>query len=336
MSTHSPGRPAALVVALSVAGAVVAAVLGLLTFGVQASARPDAVPLAVSAPDALRPAAERIARHGGDAVAWRVESPDSARRALADKDVYGILELAPTPGGPGATVVLSGAVNPQGAQVAQPILTAAAQAVGGEVRTVTLHPASPAGRVAPLAATVLLWVGGLVAGIGLLLLGKRIDGAPRPAHRIGLVAGVSVAGVAAVAGLLALWDADLPLTVPVLGYLLLVAVAFSALQGALLRLLGVRAMAVLGPLYLIAPAVAGQIPEMLDPAYRALLWSWTPFRFATEGLRSLIQGAGSAPDVALGLVVLGALAVAGLAVLLVPPRPETARPVREPESAVSR
>jgi hypothetical protein len=70
----------------------------------------------------------------------------------------------------------------------------------------------------------------------------------------------------------------------------------AAPQAGLLRVLGVGAMAILGPLYLVAPAVAGQVPELLNPAYRALLWSWTPFRFSAEGLRSFLQGTPDAPD----------------------------------------
>ncbi|SER95856.1 ABC transporter permease [Actinokineospora terrae] len=306
---------------LAVVGAAVAAVLGLLTFGTQASARPDRVPLAIAAPDALRPAAEKIAAHGGDAVAWRVDTPAGARAALADKAVYGVLEL----GGSGATIVLSGAVNPQGTQVAQQVLTGAAAALGGQARVETISPASTAGRTAPLAASALLWIAGLVAGAGLVVLGARSNLHATPTQRLALIAAVSVAGVAVVAGFFALWDSTLPLNASVLGYLLLIAVAFAAVQGALLRYLGIRAMAILGPLYLIAPAVAGQVPEMLNPAYRALLWSWTPFRFAAEGLRSLLQDTPSAPDVALGLTVLGGLAVVGLVAVGLPGRVEVSR-----------
>ncbi|GAA2985430.1 ABC transporter permease [Actinokineospora diospyrosa] len=313
-----------LVALLAVVGAAVAAVLGLLTFGSQASARPDGVPLAIAAADPLRPVAEKIAAHGGGAVSWRVDTPDRARAALADKEVYGVLEL----GAAGPTIVLSGAVNPQGTQIAQQVLTGAAAALGGQVRTEMTAPASTAGRTAPLAASALLWIAGLVAGAGLVVLGAKLGLKATPAHRIGLIAGVSVTGVAVVAGFFALWDSGLPLNFDVLGYLLLTAVAFAALQGALLRYLGIRAMALLGPLYLIAPAVAGQVPEMLDPAYRALLWSWTPFRFAAEGLRSLLQGTPDAPDVTLGLIVLGSIAVAGLVAVALPNQRKAVQPAK--------
>ena len=69
-------------------------------------------------------------------------------------------------------------------------------------------------------------------------------------------------------------------------------------------------------MYLLAPAVAGTVPEMLNPTYRTLLWSWTPFRFSTEGLRSLLQGVPDAPDVRTGVIVLASMAVVGLVVLL--------------------
>ncbi|NUT53200.1 MAG: ABC transporter permease, partial [Saccharothrix sp.] len=129
------------------------------------------------------------------------------------------------------------------------------------------------------------------------------------------VAASTVLGVAVVAGLFALWDSTLPLGWDVLGYLTLVGVAFALVQGALLRLFGIRAMAVLGPLYLIAPAVAGQVPELLDPAYRALLWSWTPFRFSVEGLRALLHGGSPSPAQVWVFVALAAIGLAVVALL---------------------
>lgn len=336
MVASAARRPVVLALAFSLAGAAVAGILGLLTFGAQASVRPDHLPVAVSvpaqAPVELRTAAERVAGQGGDAVSWRVTTPDEARTMLADKEIYGVLELASHDNGLAMTIVVSGAVNPQGTQSAQQILTGAAQgltaaitqaAPGVEVapvQTVTLHQASLAARTAPLAASALLWIGGLVAAamFGLLIVRK---GQPvGTAARAVLATAVSVLAVAVVAGLIKLWDAGLPMGADVLGFLLLAAIAFAAVQGALLRLLRIRALALLGPLYLIAPAVAGAVPEMLNPTYRALLWSWTPFRFSTEGLRSLLQGTPSAPDVRTGIIVLAAMAVVGLVILLWPSR----------------
>jgi hypothetical protein len=98
-------------------------------------------------------------------------------------------------------------------------------------------------------------------------------------------------------------------------------------------------MALLAPLYLLAPAVAGQPPEFLAPAYRAVLWSWTPFRFSAEGLRSLLFFDG-APGIGLPLVVLGAIALGSLLLLLAAPRRAeavgsagTVDPIRRPVRA---
>lgn len=339
-------NPTTVAVGLGLVGAVVAAVLGLLTFGVQATVAPDHLPLAVATPDnpALRQAADQIASHGGDTVDWQVTDPAHARELLADKEVYGVLELNP---GPAVTIVTSGAVNPQGTQVAQQVLTGAAQGLlsglaqqqpGLEItppRLETIHPASTAGRTAPLAASALLWIGGLVGGLAFTLLVPRRGLRPTAAARLTLVASVSVVVTGAVVGLLKLWDSSLNVSWEVLGFLTLTAVAFAAVQGALLRLLHLRAAAILGPMYLLAPAVAGTVPEMLDPTYRTLLWSWTPFRFSTEGLRSLLQGVSDAPDVRTGVVVLASMAVVGLVVLLWPHRPEPAETPVETRELVS-
>ncbi|MCT2584665.1 ABC transporter permease [Actinophytocola gossypii] len=337
-------RPVLVAVLLGVVGAVAATVLGFLTFGAQATAAPDHLPLAVSASDdALRPAAQLIAERGGDTVEWRVAEPDAARQLLADKEVYGILELEAGQRGVTPTVVVSGAVNPQGTQVAQQILTGAANGLAGALgqqgvqvappSVDTVHAASTAARTAPLAASALLWLGGLVASIAFGLLVVRSGMRVGPLARATLLTSAAVLVSGAVVGLLRLWDADLPLGADVLGFVLLTAVAFASVQGALLRLLRLRAAVILGPLYLLAPAVAGQVPEMLDPAYRTLLWSWTPFRFSTEGLRSLLQGTPDAPDVRLGVLVLAGMAVAGLVVMLWPGR---AGATPEPASTTAR
>lgn len=312
----------ALALVAAVAGALVAVVLGFLTFGAQATVAPDGVPVAVAAPPEI---AQRIAAHGDGRLAWTVATPAEARQLLEDKKVYGVLELGP---GPAATVVTSGAVNPSGTQVAQQALTGAAAALAGAPKQEVLHPVSLAGRTAPLAASALAWIGALVAGLALTQLAKRTGRMVGAGARFLQVVGAGVLVTAVVAGFFALWDAALPLTADVLGFVFLAATAFAAVQAGLLRLLGLRAMAVLGPLYLVAPAVAGQVPELLNPAYRAALWSWTPFRFSTEGLRSLLQGVPGAPDVTTGLWVLGALLVAGLLVTLWPGR--SARQEAEP------
>ncbi|GLY49295.1 ABC transporter permease [Lentzea sp. NBRC 102530] len=278
----------------AVAGAVVAFLLGLLTFGVQATAHPHDVPLAVVAPP---PIADRVARADSPEVRLRVVDSTEAATLLRDKEVYGVLEIVPGQ----ATIRLNPAVNPSGTQVAQQVLTGVAQGAGLPVK-VEAPAVSAAERTAPLAASALLWVGGMVAGLLFVVLrGRRLR------WLSALTAAVLVTG--STVGLLAWWgvtfDAD------ALAFMLAVAASFALLQAGLFQLLGIRAMGVLGLLYLMAPAVAGQVPELLNPAYRAVLWSWTPFRFSTEGLRSLMYGG----SVGAEWWVFGGIALVGVVLL---------------------
>src|SRR5262252_4239516 len=334
--------PAALVAAAVVAaGAAGALLIGLLTFGVQATAAPSHVPLAVGVTTpALAPIAARVASQGGDAVSWRtISSRAEAERLLDDRAIYGAVLFSPGPGGPTATVLLSGALNPSATQVAQPVLTQVAATVLTSARTqpaganpalqvVTVHPTSAAGRVLPLAASALLWLATLITSVLAVVAGPRLRGG-RPLGRVATLvaaAGSALLGTAVVAGLAYAWDPTLPLSWTAAGFLALVGLAFALLQAAVLRWLGLRGVAVLAPLYLMAPAVAGLVPELLNPVYRSLLWSWTPFRFSTEGLRSLLFLGGDSADVRTALWVFGAIAAAGLLATITPRRARTVIP----------
>ena len=279
----------------AVAGAVVAFLLGLLTFGVQATVHPHDIPLAVVAPP---PIAERVAAADSAEVDIRVVGADEARTLLADKEVYGVLEIVPGQ----ATIRLNPAINPSGTQVAQQVLTGVAQGAGLPLKVET-QAVSAAERTAPLAASALLWVGGMIAGLLFVVLKGR---------RLRLLSSLTTAVlvVASVTGLLAWWGVTF--SAEALGFMLAVAVSFALLQAGLFKHLGIRAMAVLGLLYLMAPAVAGQVPELLNPVYKAVLWSWTPFRFSTEGLRSLMYDGSISTE----WWVFGGIALVGLVLLL--------------------
>ncbi len=143
----------------------------------------------------------------------------------------------------------------------------------------------------------------------------------------------SILAPAVVLGYAALWDSSLEVPWPAVGYLVLVAAAFAAVHGFVLRLLGLAGAPLLALLYLTVPAVAALPPELLQPAYRVLLCSWSPFRFSTETLRSLLFLDGSAPGVDTGILLFTLLAAGGLAVLLWPsrkPRPDVVQPAQQP------
>jgi hypothetical protein len=352
--SSSPGRIAFAVPTAFVAlvpglvGAVVALILGLLTFGVQSTLEPRHLPLAVGAADpaakaAVAPAVGRVTAHGGDLVEWRrVDSRAEAERLLDAKAIYGALLFSPGPGGLTATVLVSGALNPTATQVAQPILTQIAMSItsaaraqlsaggtapaapqGGAtsaVQAVIIHPTSAASRTLPLAASALLWLATLVTNVVRVVLAPRLRGG-RPLGRVAsvvtAVAG-GLLGTCVVLGLARIWDSGIPLNWEVAGFLSLVGTAFALLQAGVLRWLGLSGMAVLAPLYLMAPAVAGMPPELLNPVYRAVLWSWTPFRFTSEGLRSLLFLGSGAPDVQYALWVCAGIGLGGLLLTLGP------------------
>jgi hypothetical protein len=354
MTSESAARrhPPGVVIALGVGlvGSLVAVVLALLTFGVQATASPHQVPLAVgpadaSAAAALAPLTDRVAGQGGDSIAWRrVGSRAEAEAMLDRKEIYGALLFSPGPGGLSATVLLSGAVNPNASAIAEPVLMQVAEAVtsgarsqatgqaqqpaaGSAVTLVMLHPTSGAGRVLPLAASALLWLAALVTNILVLVAGQRTGGSlGRPAV-IAAALWIALLGSAVVIGLGWWWDSSLPITWELAGFLVLVGAAFALFQAGVLRWLGFAGMALLGPLYLMAPAVAGMAPELLDPVYRAALWSWTPFRFSAEAVRSLLFLGPSAADVQSALPVFAGIALLGLLLVLTPkPRPAAPKP----------
>lgn len=336
MSNSTRIRPSAAVLIAAVAGTLAVAFLALVTFGAQATTRPEGVPVAVAIPsegpaaEAMKVAAGNIAGRAGERLDVTVTNAEEARTLLQDKEVYGVLELGLGAQGPEATVVVSGAVNPAGTQVAQQALTQAGtalvamiaqqnpQASASPVQVEELNPATSAGRVAPLAVSALAWIGCMVAGAALTMLALRSGNTIGAAGRIAAAVTVSVLVTALLAGAVRVWDGSLPLGWDVIGLILLTTLAFATVQGGLLHWLGIRAMAILAPLYLVAPAVAGQVPELLHPAYRDWLWSWTPFRFPTEALRSLLNGTPDAPDVMFAVWVLAGMLAVGLVIVALP------------------
>jgi hypothetical protein len=138
-----------------VIGALVMVVVGLLTFGVQATVRPSGVPLAVAVPDgpagaAVMPVVQRIADRGGDATSWTVTTADDAATALRVGAVFGYLSLAPAPdGGLAVSATTSGALHPSATQVAEEVLRDAAAAVQdtppAHTAVTVMDPVSPGG-----------------------------------------------------------------------------------------------------------------------------------------------------------------------------------------------
>jgi hypothetical protein len=308
-------------------GALVMVVVGLLTFGVQATVRPSEVPLAIAVPDgpagaAVTPVAQRVAGRGGDATSWTVATADDAAAALRVGAVFGYLSLAPAPdGGLAVSATTSGALHPGATQVAEEVLRDAAAALDtppAHTAVTVVDPVSPGGQVLPLAATTLLWIGGTAAG-GVLLARSRGTRWSR-SSAVAVVLTFTLLGPAVVLGFAALWDGGTTWTPAAIGFVVLVAAGFAAVQGAVLRLAGLVGLPVLGLLYPMAAPMATQPPELITPVHRVLLWSWTPFRFAVESQRSLLYAPAPSGDVATSCAIFGAFLVVGLTVILWPNR----------------
>src|SRR5258708_15691981 len=137
-------------------GALFSFVLALLTFGVQATVSPHNLPLAVgpsdaSAASAVSPITDQVAAQSSDAVAWRkVGSRSEAKTLLDQNEIYGALLFSPGPSGLQATVLLSGGVNPNATQIAQPVLVPVPT---GVINAPRAPPAGPASPSAPTAGT---------------------------------------------------------------------------------------------------------------------------------------------------------------------------------------
>jgi len=145
----------------------------------------------------------------------------------------------------------------------------------------------------------------------------------RPLDRAALVftaAMGAVAGTVVVVALARIWDASLAIGWDVIGLLALIGLAFALLQAAVLRWLGLLGIPLLALLYLMAPAAAGLPSELLSPVYRDLIWSWLPFRFSAQGIRSLLYLGSQGPGVQEALWLFGAIG-AGALVLLLAPKP---------------
>lgn len=94
-------------------------------------------------------------------------------------------------------------------------------------------------------------------------------------------------------------------------YLWLMAAAFFFIQTTLLNWIGLPSMLLLVLVFFFSMPVIGMPKELLPQAAADWLYTWTPFRYAAEGLRSLMYFDGKG---ALGqsLYVLGGLALSGL------------------------
>jgi hypothetical protein len=296
---------------------------------------PRDLPVGVVAPAAAGDAVEQRLAQAGDAVeVRRFGDQAAARDAIADREVYGAIVVAPE----GTTLLTASAASPLVAQLLQ---QAAAQLPGAAApgpgaagaRVVDVVPADPDDpRGAALAASVLpLVLAGMAAGVLVWLAGG-----PGPGGWAALVAASAAAGLVAVGiaqGWLGVLGGDWAVNAGVLGLTVLAVGAGVAGLGALAGRAGVALGALLmvlvgNPLSGVSsapellPQPAGAVGQLLPPGAGGSLLRSTAF----------FDGAGAAAPLTVlaAWVGLGLLA-AGLAAVRrrrsTPATPATADPV---------
>jgi uncharacterized phage infection (PIP) family protein YhgE len=212
-----------------------------------------------------------------------------------------------------------------------------------QLEEVTVHAvgAGNGSGSAPVMLTQITWMGSLITSVFLFLAGKF---ARRAGKAWGVAAAQTVTGLAmmaAASGFL-VWMAhswygmDLADIGAVWLFLWLTASAFFLIQSALFNWLGVPAVALLVLLLFFSLPVLNLAPEFLPQTTQDWLYSWTPFRYAVSGLRSLLYfGGDSGMDLPYGVLwgIAGASLLVLLASALRPSKAPSAKAAAAPASA---
>jgi YhgE/Pip-like protein len=193
---------------------------------------------------------------------------------------------------------LLGRIGQQSEQI--PVGAAQALLTPIVVQEETVHPAgvNNASGNAPGLLTQIMWIGCLVTAILLFLVTqKTIDAGAR---RWTVIVSQTVMGlvvICALSGLL-VWMAsswygmELTQAVGTWVFLWLAGTAFFLLQSTLFNWIGVPAIPILILLMFFSMPVLSMAPEFLSQATQDWLYSWTPLRFVTAGLREVMYFGG--------------------------------------------
>ncbi|WP_199617663.1 YhgE/Pip domain-containing protein [Paenibacillus alkalitolerans] len=182
-----------------------------------------------------------------------------------------------------------------------PVRAAEALLAPFDVEELIVHPVGEnnANGSAPNMLTQIMWLGSMVASIFLFLAaGKEKE---KGYGSWAVVSSQTAAGlltVFAASGFL-MWMASSWYGMEIDGlteawlFLWLAGTAFFLLQSSLLNWIGFPAVALLVLLLFFSMPVINMAPEFLTETTRDWLYSWTPFRFVTEGLRSIMYFGGT-------------------------------------------
>ncbi|MFC4601400.1 YhgE/Pip domain-containing protein [Cohnella hongkongensis] len=171
---------------------------------------------------------------------------------------------------------------------------------------------------APGLLTQIMWIGSLVTAMSLFLAGQKAGGGRWASVALQASIGLGITGIASgfVVWMASSWyGMELANAGETWMLLWLAAAAFFLLQSSLLNWIGLPAMALLVLLMFFSMPLLSMAPEFLSQATRDWIYSWTPLRFASGGLREVMYFGGWSA-VGSNATVLWSLAGGFLALLL--------------------
>lgn len=151
---------------------------------------------------------------------------------------------------------------------------------------------------APALLTQVMWIGSLVTGIFLFLASKEAIAAGSRGWAVSTVQATVGLVIVSLASGFTLWMALSWYGMQMADaggtwlFLCLVGSTFFLLQSSLLNWIGFRAMPLLVFLMFFSIPLLNTAPEFLPKSARDWIYSWTPLRFAAEGLREVMYFGG--------------------------------------------
>lgn len=151
---------------------------------------------------------------------------------------------------------------------------------------------------APGMLTQILWIGSLVTGLVLFMLSQQA--VAKGARRWSVILSQAVIGLVVIAAASAflVWMAsswygmEMAHAADTWLFLWLAGSAFFLLQSSLLNWIGLPAMGILVLLMFFSLPLLNMAPEFLSQATQDWLYSWTPLRYASAGLREVMYFGG--------------------------------------------
>lgn len=193
---------------------------------------------------------------------------------------------------------LLGQIGQQSEQISVGVAKALLAPINVVEESVHMAGGNNANGNAPGLLTQILWIGSLVTGLVLFLMSQQAVG--KGARRWSVVLGQAVIGlivIAAASGFI-VWMAsswygmELAQSVDTWLLLWLAGSAFFLLQSSLLNWIGFPAMGILVLLMFFSMPLLNMAPEFLSQATQDWLYSWTPLRFVSSGLREVMYFGG--------------------------------------------